>query len=512
MTSTAAGWFPDPLDPSRLRYWDGARWTEQLAPLAPATSTPPVAATLPKRARRVPVWAWILIALLALPFVALLSPVFAPVSLVVLITGIVALSKNTRTWLRLRSRSAAITVTAASAVAFLVTGSITASAFARAITAPVAVAEQLPAVDDGAAIHVFNGKSATATDTSATTGQTALALLATLEIKGRAPKTGYDRDRFGQRWLDVDRNGCDTRNDILARDLTDTVESGPCKVVTGTLADPYTGETIAFQRGLDTSALVQIDHVVSLSDAWQKGAQNLTPDQRATFANDPLNLLAVDGHANMQKGDGDAATWLPKNKTFRCGYVARQVSVKATYHLWVTQAEHDAIARVLGDCPGQPALTSDYSAKATSREEVATEPIAFEETAVEDASLPSGQTRITTAGKNGERTRTYRVNLIDGEEVSRELISDEVTAQPITQVTTVGTYVAPPPPPPAPPAQQPSGCDPNYADACVPVASDVDCAGGSGNGPAYFDGVARVVGSDIYGLDRDGDGYACETR
>jgi len=126
-----------------------------------------------------------------------------------------------------------------------------------------------------------------------------------------------------------------------------------CVVLTGTLADPYTATKISFVRGQDTSNAVQIDHVVALSDAWQKGAQKLDADTRRAFANDPLNLLAVDGPANQAKGDGDAATWLPSNKSYRCQYVARQVAVKAKYSLWVTQAEHDAIARVLKSCPDQ---------------------------------------------------------------------------------------------------------------------------------------------------------------
>ncbi|WP_424420507.1 HNH endonuclease family protein [Microbacterium sp.] len=183
----------------------------------------------------------------------------------------------------------------------------------------------------------------------------ALALLKTLPVKGRAPKTGYERAQFGPRWKDVDRNGCDTRNDILAAQLTDITRRGRCVVLSGTLHDPYSGSTIPFVRGQDTSQLVQIDHVVALSDAWQKGAQALTPEQRTAFANDPLNLLAVDGSANAAKRDGDAATWLPKTKGFRCAYVARQVAVKAAYDLWVTQAEHDAIAQILATCPAQPA-------------------------------------------------------------------------------------------------------------------------------------------------------------
>ena len=179
-----------------------------------------------------------------------------------------------------------------------------------------------------------------------------------LEIKGRAPKTGYDRDLFGQAWSDdvgveFGHNGCDTRNDILKRDLQDlTFRPGTrdCVVLTGVLNGPYTGERIEFQRGQDTSTLVQIDHVVALSDSWQKGAQQLTVDQRRDFANDPLNLLAVSGWANQQKGDGDTATWLPPRREFRCSYVSRQVLVKERYGLWVTQAERDAMDRVLASC------------------------------------------------------------------------------------------------------------------------------------------------------------------
>ena len=163
--------------------------------------------------------------------------------------------------------------------------------------------------------------------------------------------------------MDVDRNGCDTRNDMLKRDLTAITytNSVPCKVQSGTLADPYTGTTISFLRGSATSSAVQIDHVVALSDAWQKGAQQLTTEQRTAFANDPLNLQSTDGPTNMKKGDGDAATWLPPNKGFRCEYVARQISVKATYSLWVTQAEHDAMARILADCAGQLAPTNEQA-------------------------------------------------------------------------------------------------------------------------------------------------------
>lgn len=185
-----------------------------------------------------------------------------------------------------------------------------------------------------------------------------LATLETLPIKGRAPKTGYDRALFGQAWSDDvtvegGHNGCDTRNDILRRDLVDAeIKPGThgCVVLHGTLHDPYTGKTIEFQRGKQTSRQVQIDHIVALSDGWQKGAQKWDTDKRRNFANDPLNLQSVDGTANQQKRDGDAATWLPPNKTHRCAYVSRIVAVKAQYGLWVTQAEHDAITRITATC------------------------------------------------------------------------------------------------------------------------------------------------------------------
>lgn len=183
----------------------------------------------------------------------------------------------------------------------------------------------------------------------------ALRSLAEVEIKGRAPKTGYDREiQFGPTWFDQDKNGCDTRNDILTRDLqAKTYRAGGCVVLTGWLADPYSSKVIEFKRGPD-SGDVQVDHVVALSDAWQKGAQQLSYERRVEFANDPLNLLAVDGRLNASKGDGDAATWLPPAVSYRCPMVARQVAVKVKYDLWATQAEHDTIASILSTCPDVP--------------------------------------------------------------------------------------------------------------------------------------------------------------
>ena len=167
----------------------------------------------------------------------------------------------------------------------------------------------------------------------------------------------YDRQAFGQRWADTDHNGCDTRNDILARDLArPTFKPGTrdCVVLTGTLAEPYTGTTIQFQRGDKSSALVQIDHVVALADAWRSGAWQWDAQRRQEFANDPENLLAVDGAANEDKSASSADQWLPPNVAYRCDYVKRQIAVKYAYGLSVTQAEQEAMATQLTTCSNDP--------------------------------------------------------------------------------------------------------------------------------------------------------------
>ena len=184
----------------------------------------------------------------------------------------------------------------------------------------------------------------------------ATAILETLPVKGRAPKTGYTRAQFGPAWADVDRNGCDTRNDILKRDLsaiTFRAKTRNCVVESGTLVDRYSGETINFVKGNLSSMDVQIDHVVALSNAWQTGAFKLSAIERRALANDPLNLFAVKGRLNSQKGDGDAATWLPPLKSFRCTYIAQQIAVKAKYSLWVTIPEKAAMTSILNACPSQ---------------------------------------------------------------------------------------------------------------------------------------------------------------
>ncbi|WP_254185650.1 GmrSD restriction endonuclease domain-containing protein [Nocardioides panacis] len=181
--------------------------------------------------------------------------------------------------------------------------------------------------------------------------------------------TGYDRNQFGTEWDDAvggfsySRNGCDTRNDLLARDLQrEVVESNGCVVDSGVLAyDPYSGDRNYYFDKHDNDYATDLDaeHIVALGNAWVTGAQQLSAAQRAALANDPTNLMLVNPSLNRQKGDADFATWLPPNKQFRCSYAARQIRVKAQYHLWVTAPERAAMERVLVTCPGEPLAQPD---------------------------------------------------------------------------------------------------------------------------------------------------------
>lgn len=194
--------------------------------------------------------------------------------------------------------------------------------------------------------------SAQASTTS--TRPTAVSALAHLAVKGKAAKTGYARSLFGPAWADVDRNGCDTRNDVLNAYLTaKTYKTGHCIVQSGVLVDPYSGARIVFRRGVATSRAIEIDHVVALDNSWVTGSFRWSAATRLAFANDPLNLQPTAGRLNQQKSASDAASWLPPLNAARCPYVARQIAVKQKYALWVTSAEKAAMARVLTTCPAQ---------------------------------------------------------------------------------------------------------------------------------------------------------------
>ena len=196
-----------------------------------------------------------------------------------------------------------------------------------------------------------------------------MAALEALPVRGRAPMTGYDRDQFGTEWDDAvgdfsySRNGCDTRNDLLARDLQrEVVEPNGCVVDSGVLADdPYSGEQNYYFDKHDDDYATDLDaeHIVALGNAWVTGAQQLSAEQRAELANDPINLMLVNPSLNRQKGDADFATWLPPNKAFRCSYAARQIRVKTQYHLWVTAPEKATMGRVLVTCHGEPLAQPD---------------------------------------------------------------------------------------------------------------------------------------------------------
>lgn len=377
-TPSAVGWYPDPDDATGLRWWSGRDWTEyrQSAgqPPTPTVAVPVVTAPRPagpaRKARatpgRVVMAVVVLLVLLVGGASSGIGGLLMSAGLIALLVGVIALIKGRNRLFLVGSRGVGALVLVGGLVAtFGGSGAYAAThpelaSQSRPEPIPVATSSSPEAAASPAAASTETPTS-TPTAVPRPAPRSALAVLATLAVKGRAPMTGYARTAdFGTAWLDVNRNGCDTRNDILRRDLVDTSGSG-CRVLTGTLEDPYTGTEIHFVRGEVTSMAVQIDHVVALGDAWQTGAQKLSQAQRVDLANDPINLFAVDGPTNEQKGDGDAATWLPPTKSFRCTYVAHQVGVKKAYGLWVTPAEKAAMQRVLSTCPTVKAATSTVS-------------------------------------------------------------------------------------------------------------------------------------------------------
>lgn len=196
------------------------------------------------------------------------------------------------------------------------------------------------------------GAAGLAVPSSSADRAAARALIERAATAGRGPKTGYEREQFGPRWTDDNesglfaRNGCDTRNDILGRDLAEVVHrpgTRDCVVVAGQLPDPYGGELVVFAK--EDAAAVPIDHVVSLSYAWQLGAARWDEARRRAFANDPLNLLATTRSANSAKGDSGPASWLPPQRSIRCGYVARYVAVALAYDLPITAPDKEMALR-----------------------------------------------------------------------------------------------------------------------------------------------------------------------
>jgi hypothetical protein len=186
--------------------------------------------------------------------------------------------------------------------------------------------------------------------TGAVSAVAARAELAGLTVAPARPG-GYERAKdFGPAWsYDYDRNGCRARDDVLRRDLSQIRTQGRCTVVAGVLADPYTGRTIVFTKA--RAAAVQIDHVYPLAAAWAHGARAWTPDQWLRLANDPANLLAVDGPTNESKGDRTPAQWQPR-PAFRCAYAQKYIGVARRYRLTVAAADKAALGAALGTCPG----------------------------------------------------------------------------------------------------------------------------------------------------------------
>ncbi|QHC65719.1 DUF1524 domain-containing protein [Rathayibacter sp. VKM Ac-2759] len=240
-----------------------------------------------------------------------------------------------------------VAAVAAAAVAFAVVG------VGETVGAPVATETSSPVTSAPSMSPAASPTVPAAADPASA----ALAALAALPSDDGRADIPYDRDLFGESWKDVDRNGCDTRNDILGRDLLDPVfkpGTRDCKVLSGTLIDPYDGTAVSFVSGSDTSRLVQIDHVVALGWAWQHGAWAWTDEQRLAFANDPANLVAASEATNQSKSDAGPGEWLPPAAELRCGYVEQFVGVVSGYGLGIGAEDRAAAETALTQCAGQP--------------------------------------------------------------------------------------------------------------------------------------------------------------
>lgn len=221
-------------------------------------------------------------------------------------------------------------------------------ALTASLAAPVSAANDAPAIDS-------NWMS----DSRVLSASQARQALAQLPDDAPAPKSWHGQGGriglFGPAWADVDSNGCDTRNDILDRDLSEktyvAIKRCPTAVATGTLLDPYTSSVVAFTRGNQIGAAVQIDHIVPLALAWDLGARGWPDDLRTRFANDPANLLAVDGQANQDKGDKEPALWMPPNAAFHCQYAMQFIAVLRGYGLPVDAPSVPVLREAAATCP-----------------------------------------------------------------------------------------------------------------------------------------------------------------
>jgi hypothetical protein len=380
-TTPAAPETPAPLDPGTT------------SPLDPGTPTPPGAVTRVRRPNRRSggLWWAVLAAAPVLPG-AILSGVpgalvFAGVSC--LITALIAMVRGHLDWAHLSSRKAGGWLAGASTA--LVAGSLiispaptgtltatltggsaqstgtTSTASAATSTTPSTTVSGTTSGPTSATASATTGASATdplSAAIASASGGLALSVLGSLPVRAPGSRTGYSRKAFGPAWADVDHNGCDTRNDVLRRDLSRLViktRTHGCVVASGTALDPYTGKTLTYRY---RSSTVSVDHVVSLADMWVSGARGWSAAKRRAFANDPLNLAVVATRVNTAKGDRNAASWLPPHTAYRCQFVARQVAVKDKYGASVASAERTAMGRILLGCAGQ-ALPSAATARVT---------------------------------------------------------------------------------------------------------------------------------------------------
>lgn len=255
---------------------------------------------------------------------------------------------------------------------------------------PARLPQTVPAQNEASPSTGSTGGAGGSGSADAAESATAASELDELLVMVKDHRPGPEPETFDWR-ADVDGNGCDTRNDVLRRDLNNitlAADGDGCIVTSGDLDDDYLGDSYSYELG---STAVDIDHIVSRSNAWQTGGAELSDEALQEFGNDPLNLLTVSSDLKRQKGGGDAATWLPPNEEYQCEYASRQVAVKHKYGLWVTSPEKDALQRVLDNCGEQPAFAEGLGwPKPGDDKDMGTQS-ASKKTPAEPAEVPSGE-------------------------------------------------------------------------------------------------------------------------
>jgi hypothetical protein len=164
-------------------------------------------------------------------------------------------------------------------------------------------------------------------------------------------RDGYARTKF-RHWVDEDRDGCNTRAEVLIAESRTPAEIGPgCKILGGSWFSYYDQAHLTEPRGLD------IDHMVPLAEAWDSGASQWTAARRQAYANDlgsERSLVAVTAKTNRSKSDQDPAEWMPPAVDARCTYLSDWIATKLRWNLTTDTTERNTLRDLAVTCADTP--------------------------------------------------------------------------------------------------------------------------------------------------------------